>query len=141
MGNPKTKAERDARLRAELVQLAELRMQVTFLAGQLRHYEALIIGAGEAIGKMLATIDGVLGQLEKNPKAVKDATFMAFLLHLKQEREKLTQQEVQLSKVAADPPITQGRLPQMPVAPTPGQAGEREEPAEEREKREGYEES
>lgn len=124
MSSTKTRAEREARLRAELAEMATLRIQVNILVSQLRHYEALIIGAAEGIGKLLAPIDGVLTQLEKNPKAVKDPTFHAFLLHLKSEREKLTQQEVALSDVAAERPILSGRLPGAPVAPTPEQVRE-----------------
>ena len=114
-------------MRSKLSELVELKMQVGFLVGQLRHYEVLIIGAGEGIGKLLSSIDGVLGQLEKSPKmdrAVKDPVLLAFLLHLKQEREKLTQQEIQLGEVAKDPPNLQGRLPRAPLAPTPEQARE-----------------
>ncbi len=122
MSNQRARAEREARLRGQLAELAQLQMQVAFLAQQLRHYEVLIMGAAEAIGKLLATVDGVLDQLEKNPKAVKDATFRAFLIHLKQEREKLVGQETQLKEVALDPPIHGGRIPGAPVAPTPEQA-------------------
>lgn len=124
MSSGKTRAEREARLRSELAEMATLRIQVNLLVGQLRHYEALIIGAAEGIGKLLSPIDGVLTQLEKNPKAVKDSTFHAFLLHLKSEREKLTNQEVQLRDVAAQRPILSGRLPGAPLAPTPEQVRE-----------------
>lgn len=124
--NPKQRAEREARLRGELAKLAELQMQVSFLASQLRRYEILVMGAAEAIGKILAAIDGVLDQLEQKPKAVKDATFLAFLLHLKSVRIALQQQEVHLEKAATEPPT-------LSAAPSGGQIVQaaEEEPAEE----------
>lgn len=131
MSQAAQRVRREAAIRQQAKDLAEVTMQRNFLAGQLRRYEMLVIGSGEAIGKLLVTIDGVLNQYAKKPRGVRDRILRAFLVHLKLVRDGLQAQEVSLGEVAAEP-ITQPQPAPatVEVAEEPSGAEESPEPAE-----------